>query len=118
MNDNVKRLHTKEVQGIIDELKTKLHLDERTAESYAWAAFAWAVKMSEEGLRVIGYDEATNSYRAFSMEPLDNLRGMAEMLKEPNQKSLKPITHIRSLRVVPNNRPINPSSDGNQGDVK
>ena len=113
MNDKVKRLHTKEVQEIIDELKTKLHLDERTAESYAWSAFAWAVKVSEEGLRVIGYDEATNSYRALSMEPLDNLRVMAEMLEKSNQKPPNPITHIRSLRVVPNNRPISPSSDGN-----
>lgn len=111
MNDKVKRLHTKGVQEIIDELKTKLHLDERTAEGYAWAAFAWAVKMSEEGLRVIGYDEGANSYRELSMEPLENLRGMAEMLKESNQKPLKPVTHIRSLRIVRNDQSTKPTKE-------
>ena len=115
----VKPLYPKRTRDRLARLTGKLHLSEQEVVEQAALMLEWGVSMSSQGRHIVAATHTLPGQQHFMAEGLENIRDMATATKRDTVPTImKPVTHIRSLRVVPSNRLTNPSSDGNQGDVK
>lgn len=103
---SVKSLYPKRTRDRLARLAEKLHLTEQEVVDQATLMLEWGGQMSSDGRHVGAF--ARNQHdrpHYFMLASLENLRDTATTTQPDVPAALRPVTHIRSLRVVRNNQP-------------